>query len=77
VVEVGETLNEPLVAFVPDQPPLAVQELALLLDQVSSEEPPEAMVVGLAERVAVAAGSTVTVALAGALVPSVPVQVSV
>jgi hypothetical protein len=77
VVAAGETLCVPLVAFEPDQPPLAVQEAALVLDQVSVEEPPESMVVGLAERVAVGAGSTVTVALAGALVPPVPVQVSV
>ena len=77
MVAAGETLSVPLVASAPLQPPLAVQELALVLDQVSIEEPPEAIEVGLAERVAVGAGSTVTVALAGALVPPVPVQVSV
>ena len=74
---VGETLCVPLVAFEPLQPPLAVQEVALVLDQVRIEERPETIAVGLAERVAVGAGRTVTVALAGALVPSVPVQVSV
>jgi len=77
VVAAGETLSVPLVAFVPDQPPLAVQEVASVLDQVSIKEPPGAIAVGLAERVAVGAESTVTVALAGALVPPVPVQVSV
>jgi hypothetical protein len=79
VVEVGETLSVPLVASVPVQPPLAVQELALVLDQVSNEEPPEEIVVGFAEMVAVgvAPAVTVTVALEGALVPPVPAQVSV
>ena len=77
MVAAGETLSVPLVASAPLQPPLAVQELALVLDQVSIEEPPEAIVVGLAERVAVGAGRTVTVALADALVEPFPVQVSV
>jgi hypothetical protein len=79
VVAAGETLSVPLVASAPDHPPLAVQELALVLDQVSVEEPPEAIVVGLAERVAVGFMPvvTVTLALVGALVPPAPVQVSV
>jgi hypothetical protein len=76
VAAVGETLSVPLVAFVPDQPSLAVQEVASVLDQVRVEEAPGAIDVGLAERVTVGAESTVTVALAGALVPAVPEQVS-
>jgi hypothetical protein len=79
VVAAGETLSVPLVASVPAQPPLAVQEAALALDQVSVEEPPMSMVVGLTERVAVGAVAeeTVTVVLEGAPVPPAPVQVSV
>ena len=79
MVETGETLCVPLVAFEPLQPPLAVQEVEYELDQVSVEEPPEAIVVGLAERVAVGFMPvvTVTLALVGALVPPDPVQVSV
>jgi hypothetical protein len=78
VAAAGETLSVPLVAFVPLQPPLAVQEVASALDQDSVEEPPRGIAVGLAERVAVGAGGvTVTVVLAGALVPPVPEQVSV
>jgi hypothetical protein len=77
VVLVGLTLFVPLVASAPVQPPLAVQEVALVLDQVRVELAPDAMVVGLADRVTVGAGATVTVALAGELVPPAPVQVSV
>ncbi len=76
---VGLTLFVPLVASVPVQPPLAVQEVALVLDQVNVELLPDAMVVGLADKVTVGAGAaavTVTVALAGAVVPPAPVQVS-
>jgi hypothetical protein len=68
----------PLVASVPVQPPDAVQEVALVLDQVSIELAPEAIVVGFAVKVAVGAGEvTVMVAEAGADVPPVPVHVSV
>lgn len=70
----------PLVASVPVQPPLAVHEVALVLDQVRVELLPDAMIIGLADRVTVGAGGaavTVTVALAGAVVPPVPVQINV
>ena len=40
----------PDVAFVPDQLPLAVQEVALVLDHVSVDELPEVTDVGDAER---------------------------
>jgi hypothetical protein len=69
----------PLAAFVPLQPPEAVQDVALVELQVSVDDPPLAMVGGLAIRVAVGtglAGVTVTVAPVAALVPPEPVQVS-
>jgi hypothetical protein len=54
---------EPLVALVPDQAPEAVQEEALVDDQVSVELPPLAMLAGLALSEAVGAGAdTETVA---------------
>ena len=67
----------PLVASAPLQAPLAVQEVAFVLDHVRIEVLPEAIVAGLAESAAVGAGATVTVALTGAVVPPAPVQVSV
>jgi hypothetical protein len=66
----------PLVAFVPDQPPDAAQLVAFALLQLSVEEPPTAMLVGLAPNVTVGGGTTVTVALWLA-VPPAPVQLSV
>jgi hypothetical protein len=78
VVVVGETASVPLIASVPVQPPLAVQDVAFVLDQVSVALPPEAMIGGFAVKVTVGAVEvTVTVADAGADVPPVPVQVSV
>ncbi len=69
---------DPLVAWVPDQPPEAVQEVALVELQVSVEVPPEATLVGLAVSETAGDGAvTVTVADCGALVPPAPVQVSV
>jgi hypothetical protein len=58
VVVVGLTLFVPLVASVPVQPPVAVQEVALVLDQVRVELPPEVMEIGLADRVTVGVGAT-------------------
>ena len=46
----------PLVACAPLQPLVAVQEVALVEDQVRVAEPPEATDVGLAERETVGAG---------------------
>jgi hypothetical protein len=68
----------PLVAFVPLQPPEAVQDVALVELQVNVEDPPLVVVVGLAVRMAVGTGLvvTVTVAAAGVLVPPAPVQVN-
>jgi hypothetical protein len=67
----------PLIASAPVQPPLAVQEVAFVLDQVRVELAPEETVVGLADSVTVGAGTTVTVVLAGEVVPPAPVQASV
>ncbi len=68
---------EPLVAKVPDQPPEAVQAVALVEDQVRVEVPPFVTLVGLALIVTVGAGAeTVTVA-DWAAEPPAPVQVSV
>ena len=47
---------EPDVVLVPDHPPLAVQEVAFALDQVSVDEPPEVTDVGEAEKVTVGDG---------------------
>lgn len=74
----GLTVNVPLVAWVPVQPPLAVQEFALVLDHVRVELLPDATVAGVADKLTVGAGvaETLTVALAEPDPPA-PVQVSV
>jgi hypothetical protein len=64
----------PLGASAPDQPPEAVQPVALVELQVSIEELPLVTLVGFALSVAVGTGSTVTVADTLALVPPAPVQ---
>jgi hypothetical protein len=64
----------PLVAWVPVQPPVAVQDVALVELHVSMEAPPLATAVGFAISVTVAVGTTVTVAVAMLLVPPAPVQ---
>ena len=66
----------PLVALLPLQPPEAVHEVALVELHVRVDEPPRATAVGLAASVTVAAGTTVTAAVAMVLVPPAPVQVS-
>jgi hypothetical protein len=72
----------PEVALVPDQPPEAVQEVALVEDQVSVEAPPLVTDVGFAASDTVGTGggggAAVTVTVADALaLPPVPVQVRV
>jgi hypothetical protein len=77
-VLVGLTLFVPLVASVPVQPPLAVQEVAFVLDHVNIELAPDAMVVGLADRVRVGAGAgAVTVTAAVALLVGLATEVAV
>jgi len=68
---------DPLTGLAPDHAPEAVQEVALVADQVSVELLPLATVLGLATRLMVGTGCvTVTVADCAAL-PPVPVQVRV
>lgn len=69
---------EPLVEWLPDHPPDAVQEVAFVLDHVSMVLLPLTMELGLAARLTVGAGVmgvTDTVAACVALPPA-PVQVS-
>jgi len=67
LVEAGETPCDPLVASVPVQLPLAVHEVAFVLDQVRVELPPDAILAGFAVKVIVGCGVlvdvTVTVAV--------------
>lgn len=65
-------------AFVPDQPPVAVQAVALVLDHCKVEVPPLTTVLGLAVRVTVGAGVAAVTATEAAWValPPPPVQVS-
>jgi hypothetical protein len=60
--------------LLPFQPLLAVQPVAFVDDQVSVACPPAGTVVGLTDNVAIGGGATVTVALALAGVPFVPLQ---
>jgi len=68
-------LCEPLVALVPLQFPVAVQEVALVELHVSVEAPPLATEVGFAVSVTVAVPGTVTVVVAALLAPLAPTQV--
>ncbi len=69
-------MNEPLSAWAPDQPPLAVQAVALLLDQDRLDVRPDWMVLGVAMKVTLGAPpATVTVADCVA-VPPTPLQLS-
>ena len=54
----------PEVALAPDQPPEAVQEVALVEDQVSVEDPPLATDAGFAASDTVGTGGDTVVALA-------------
>jgi hypothetical protein len=72
----GPVLWLPLEALVPLQPPEAVHAVALVELHVRVEPPPRTTVVGFAARVTVAAGTTVTVAVATALAPPASLQVS-
>jgi hypothetical protein len=67
---------DPLMPLVPDQPPEAVQAVALMDDQVSLDVPPLATVLGLALKLAVTEGCVLTETVADcAAVPPTPVQV--
>jgi hypothetical protein len=58
-------LSEPVIALVPDQPPDALQDVALVELQVSVEAVPEVIEVGLADNATVGVG-----ALGGATEPA-------
>jgi hypothetical protein len=61
----------------PDQAPEAVQEVALVEDQLNVDAPPLAMVLGLALRLTVAVGAGLTVTVVDcAAVPPAPLQVN-
>ncbi len=66
----------PVVGSLPDQPPEAVQLLALLEDQLSIADPPLLTELGLTVRLTVGKGETLTVTDWLAL-PPVPLQMSV
>jgi hypothetical protein len=67
----------PVSALVPDQDPEAVQEVALVADQVSVELLPLATVLGLATRLMVGTGCVTEAVADCAALPPVPVQASV
>jgi hypothetical protein len=68
--------HDPFAGWLPDQAPEAVQEVALVDDQLNVEALPLATVLGLAVKLTVGAGEdTETVADCVAL-PPLPVQVS-
>ncbi len=68
---------EPVAALAPDQAPDAVQDVALVADQLKVELPPLATVLGLAEKVMVGTGCVTDTVADCAALPPVPVQVSV
>jgi len=65
-VLVGATVSVPLVASVPVQPPDAVHDVALVLDQVKVELSPVVIVAGVAFNVTVGADADLTVTVADA-----------
>jgi hypothetical protein len=67
---------EPLTPLVPDQPPDAEQEVALLDDQVKVAAPPLVTVLGLAVRLTVGVGGVTETVTDWVALPPVPAQVS-
>ena len=68
---------EPLTGLLPDQAPEAIQEVALVDDQLKRELPPLATVLGLALRLTIAVGFGLTVTVVDcAAVPPGPLQVN-
>jgi hypothetical protein len=65
---------EPLIALTPDQPPEAVQDVALVADQVSVELLPLATVLGLAAKLTTGAEVVTETVAAWAALPPLPVQ---
>jgi hypothetical protein len=69
---------EPLIGLLPDQPPEAEQDVALIDDHVSFDAPPLATVLGLALKLTVAVGCALTDTVADCTAfPPAPVQVSI
>jgi len=75
VAPAAPVLCEPPAPSTPLQPPEAVHEAALVELQVSVALPPGAITKGYTD--SATAGTTLTAAVAGALVPPAPAQVSV
>ena len=68
----------PDAAFVPVQPPDAIQDVAFVDDQVNTDVPPLAIEDGLALKVRVGNGGVVTLTIADfVVVPPAPVQAKV
>jgi hypothetical protein len=63
--------------LVPDQVPDAMQEVALVADQVSMEPLPLATVLGLADKLTVGAGVVTETVADWAALPPLPVQLRV
>jgi hypothetical protein len=68
---------EPFTALLPDQPPEAVHEVALVEDQVNVAPLPLVTVLGLAAKVMVGAGDVTDTVADCAALPPLPVQLSV
>jgi hypothetical protein len=69
---------EPLIALLPDQPPEAVHDVALVDDHVSVDAPPLTTVLGLALKPTVAVGCALTDTVADCTaLPPAPVQIKV
>jgi hypothetical protein len=69
--------SEPETPFVPDQPPLALQDVALVADQVRVALPPFVTVLGLLLKLTVGASCLTDTAADCDAVPPAPVQVNV
>ena len=67
----------PLIALAPVQPPLAVQEVALVADQLRVAALPFVTVLGLLAKVTVGVGLVTDTVADCAAAPPVPVQVRV
>jgi hypothetical protein len=68
--------SEPLTAFVPDQAPVPVQEVAFVADHERVEVWPLATVLGAAVRVIAGAAELTDTVLDWVALPPLPVQVS-
>ena len=67
----------PVAALAPDQAPEAIQDVALVADQVSVELLPPATVLGFAEKLTVGAGVVTETVADWVALPPLPVQLRV